>query len=529
MRKIFFGIMLTLVLTTSVSASYIIQTTKSDYEFKTWIVDDDESADFNTIQEAINAANPGDTVQVRAGTYYEHVVISKSILLIGENRNTTVIDGKGTGTVVLISANHVNVTGFTVRNAGRNWGPPPGTGYPDSCILGSGVTQVYVENNALTGAAVCVWFAYSSAVNVSNNIVFNGTYAGVIGWASYNITMYRNLVYDCGWMGIHLDGGSRNSIIADNTVMSTLEGIELERCAGNLVEGNRLLDNNVSIVLNRCGSFNVFRRNNMTSSQYNLIVFGYDLDSFMQDIDDSNVVNNKKVYYLTNRHDVIIDSSDHPNPGYLAVVNCTKITVKDFNVTRNGNGVLLAHSTNCTLTNMIISGNRGLLIGGGLMFYESNNNTIINNEISNNSYAVCLYRSDRNVFYHNSFIYNDRQVFPDFLSPFSNESSGYFSVNVWDNGFEGNYWSDYTGGDANGDGIGDIPYVIDEKNQDNCPLTSPWIPIEQVPLWMQWWFWSIAAAGISVLAVSVYFLKKRKPPTPTAPILPSQSSDTAMK
>lgn len=453
------------------------------YEFaptpRTWIVDDDGPADFDSIQEAINAANPGDTIQVRTGTYYEPIAINKAILLIGENRNATIIDGNGTGTVVLISANNINVTNFTVRNAGRNWGPPPGTGYPDSCILGSGVTHVNVENNALSGAAVCVWFAYSSFVNACNNIVFNATYAGIIGYTSSNITIYHNLVNNCGLMGIHLDDNCNDCKIATNTVTNNLEGIELEReSASNLVKENHLINNNVSIVLNRCGSLNVLRRNNMTSSHYNLMVFGYDLDSFMQDIDDSNIVNNKTVYYLTNLNDMIIRPSNYPNAGYLAVVNCANTTVRDINITRNGDGVLLAYSAKCTLTNITLSENRGPLLCGGLTFYKSNNNTIVNNKISNNTCAICLYHSDENIFYHNNFIQNDRQVAPDFLAPFTDESSGYFSLNVWDNNLEGNYWSDYTGLDENRNGIGDSSYLItpspsippESKQYDRCPL-----------------------------------------------------------
>jgi hypothetical protein len=41
---------------------------------------------------------------------------------------------------------------------------------------------------------------------------------------------------------------------------------------------------------------------------------------------------------------------------------------------------------------------------------------------------------------------------------------------TWDSHLEGNYWSDYTGADSDGDGIGDIPYVIDENNRDHFPL-----------------------------------------------------------
>jgi hypothetical protein len=45
-------------------------------------------------------------------------------------------------------------------------------------------------------------------------------------------------------------------------------------------------------------------------------------------------------------------------------------------------------------------------------------------------------------------------------------------VNKWDNGSIGNYWSNYNGTDANNDGIGESPYMMDVNNKDNYPLGS---------------------------------------------------------
>jgi hypothetical protein len=75
--------------------------------------------------------------------------------------------------------------------------------------------------------------------------------------------------------------------------------------------------------------------------------------------------------------------------------------------------------------------------------------------------------SSNNLFYHNSYVNNSRQVYitpPGFAIP--------DSINVWDNGVDGNYWSDYVGVDNNGDGLGDSPYFMDENNQDNYPIMN---------------------------------------------------------
>jgi parallel beta-helix repeat protein len=160
------------------------------------------------------------------------------------------------------------------------------------------------------------------------------------------------------------------------------------------------------------------------------------------------------------------------------ILNCDQgIDVDTFDnviahntISCDGNGISLASeyiSGNLVYGNYISGAERGIVSN-----WFNHDNDIIGNTISGcqegihlgavpEGYGPC---SDNTIF-HNNFISNIQQVF-----------LGDGSSDTWDNGYRsgGNYWSDYNGVDYNGDGIGDVPYVIDENNRDNYPLMAPW-------------------------------------------------------
>jgi len=100
--------------------------------------------------------------------------------------------------------------------------------------------------------------------------------------------------------------------------------------------------------------------------------------------------------------------------------------------------------------------------GGGIYLDGCGSNVITGNILINSNVGITLQNSEGNYIYHNNFINNTRDV-----------SCSESSV-IWNNGAEGNYWSNYTGTDLNGDGIGDSPYIIDENNRDDFPLMAEW-------------------------------------------------------
>jgi len=185
------------------------------------------------------------------------------------------------------------------------------------------------------------------------------------------------------------------------------------------------------------------------------------------------------------------------------------VTIKNTTIIGFDNGIDLTRSRDCTISGNNITNN----YNGIHIHFFSNEHTIKDNNITNNTnFGIMIYGdSIENVVYHNNFIDNYQQA------------SAQFSASAtWDNGTAGNYWSDYTGVDAAGDGIGDTPYMIDEGSQDRYPLMNPWIPVAEAPpppttdgtgappFWTEWWFFAIIAVIIVASAGAVFVLKKRK-------------------
>src|SRR4030042_748243 len=113
-----------------------------------------------------------------------------------------------------------------------------------------------------------------------------------------------------------------------------------------------------------------------------------------------------------------------------------------------------------------IEANRIVNVGTGLHIRYSDGNTVRANNVTSCYTGIWVEHSTLNRLYHNSFADSTVSTsVPDSAN------------NIWDNGYPsgGNYWIDYAGADANGDGIGDTPYIIDYLNQDNYPLMSPYL------------------------------------------------------
>jgi parallel beta-helix repeat protein len=464
-----------------------------------------------TLAFNIQPAEASGTIYIRADGSVDPSTAPISSL---DNVTYTFADDINDSIVVERSNTVIDGDGYTLQGIGS------GNGFSLSNL-----NNVAIKNARIEGFETAVTVSHSSEITIKSNNVKNNRW-GIAVYFSSNNSVYWNNVTNNSAMGIDCFNSTSTNVY-ENKVISNYEGVRIFRSRKSTIKGNRMVNNS-----------------------YNFDVGGELLEDFLNDIDASNLVNGKPVFYLVNQKHLMITSATHPQVGYLALVNSTNITVENLTLSNNRQGILLAYTNNsrirdsniknnvhgiclerCTnnliyennvtennwdgirfcgsssnsisennvtsnsdgigiyadSNNNVISGNDVTNNSDGIWLLSSNNNVISGNNLTNNIYAgitgymkcnvfkeniiannyygVYLYGgSSNNSIYHNNFVNNTIQVYAE------------YSENFWDDGYPsgGNYWSDYDGSDADDDGIGDTPYIIDANNQDRYPLMKPW-------------------------------------------------------
>jgi len=169
---------------------------------------------YQTIQEAINAAADGDTVLVAPGTYNESIVMKLGVTVKGSDADETIIDGSGKAYAVL-GASYSTISGFTIT--GSYYGI-----YND----GNALPTMTITNNIITGNSYYgIYNPSNFSPTITNNIIIANDYSGIYN-ASYSSPMItNNIISGNKWYGIHSLGSSpqiENNNVVDNAFGSYL-------------------------------------------------------------------------------------------------------------------------------------------------------------------------------------------------------------------------------------------------------------------------------------------------------------------
>jgi len=139
-------------------------------------VDDSGGADYTNIQDAVENASSGSAINVLSGTYNEHVRINKPLKLIGSDRNDTIVDGGGTGECVHVTADNVEISGFTIANSTYGLYLE----LSNNCII---------DNNIICSCGIHISSSHNNVIS-NNEIVENDM--GVSLFDSNNNLIYHN-------------------------------------------------------------------------------------------------------------------------------------------------------------------------------------------------------------------------------------------------------------------------------------------------------------------------------------------------
>ena len=475
--------------------------------------------DYEKIQWAVDNASDGDTIIVRDGTYTENVDVNVNNLTIkSENGSTsTIVQAANSDDHVFeITADYVTVHGFTV------------TGATESVRAGIYLrgSHVHILDNVASNNDFGISLDDASDNRLTSNRASSNNCCGIGLWASSSNNLTNNAAASNSDGGIALWESSNNTL-ADNRASNNDYGIALwEDSSSNTLISN-VANSNMDYGFCLCGaSNNQLINNTMLDNRLNLRVDGFQLSHFIHSIDTSNSINGRPIEYIVDRHGLVIDSSW--DIGYLGLVNCTDITVKDLTITNNNEGILLAYSTASEIENVNVSSNHcgikllyssnnklnnniaddyiGVYLGGscnnvltnntvlngnsGIMLVDSSNNVLSKNTVLNGASGIMLVDSCGNIIYLNDWMDNYRNAY--LLGDSANnwnsleEITYTYKGNTYTN-YLGNYWSDYTDTDANEDGIGDTPYIIPNNNNDSYPLMERFENYEIGPAPKEFW------------------------------------------
>jgi len=281
------------------------------------------------IQEAINAPETldGHTILIDNGTYYEHVVVSKSLTLVGENTENTIIDGNGTGIIVYVTANNVTVNGFTIQNSGGI--------YQFGCgiAISNSNNSIIVNNNIICHPGTGVSLSFSDGNVLIGNTLTSNENNGIVLDHSCDNSVINNDLASGGSVELSYSSGN---IVSDNTISSSnYNGIGISRCNGNTITNNTIANNTRYGILLQESNSSIIAGNIIANNEEGLQLFCSVCDNTIV----GNIISNngRGIYQLCSSKDNNIYHNSFVNNTWQAKSDEDSVSTWDDGYPSGGN------------------------------------------------------------------------------------------------------------------------------------------------------------------------------------------------
>lgn len=394
------------------------------------------TGDYTTIQEGIQAAASGDTLQVSDGVYAEFIIIptGKTIHLVGQGPDLTTIGGGHTSmSSVTLDGNGSSIKGFSIKGSGSgDWNAgifirASSVNIEDCSIDGNDGTGIILERSS--GSTF-------KDLEIINNKKTGFSILGGSGNSLENITVNSNL-----GDGFYVHNSSSNSFTDCNVKDNSWTGFSIHNTPSNVIEDCMISNNDGDGIL-------LFNSNSTRVTNTNVSFNQYSGFSVQQS--SSNTFEDCSAYF---------NDADG-----IYITGGTGNLIKGGTISENVySGISLSSTNTNTISDcrLLTNGYSSINLAG------SDSNIITENKFLNSlNYGIQINdQSCQNLIYLNTFINNkpgEQQALDDAVD------------NQWSKDMQGNYWSDWTWPDADGDGIIDNPYWLHGVSEvnDSYPLSS---------------------------------------------------------
>lgn len=208
---------------------------------------------YTKIQDAVNASSNGDTVFVYAASspYYENVIVNKSITLIGEDEQTTVLYyAGGNNAPIFLQANGCTVQRFTMARSfyGIRIESKNNTITNNTLFDNTEGFHLYkannskIEGNTISHNSVGMCVTFTTGDKISANTITNNTYDGIELYTTEMTLVTLNNISGNGQFGLSI-GGDNNTILKNNIVDNKFFGVHIQNSRKNSILQNNIYDN----------------------------------------------------------------------------------------------------------------------------------------------------------------------------------------------------------------------------------------------------------------------------------------------